>query len=520
MQADAGAKNVRLRSTAHGAAVFAIVGLVLSLAAWPALGQLVPSRAALFVSTSFTASETFSETRRERGSSGREFVTVLTPAIRISGSLGAIAGSFDYALSALHFSEKSQANRVDVQNGLSTAFTITPIDNFAFIDVRASTGQQALSPFGQQSVDNTTQANPNRAEVSTLTVSPYVRGAVDAVMNYEVRLVSTRTDVRSADVSDSNSTTGSVTLSSPSGGSIFGWTVTALQQQVAFRAGRTTESDRVTGSLTARPHPDLQLSLNGGRESTDVGIAGGRRSNDTWGWGARWTPTERSNISYRTERRYFGNARNIAFEHRMARFIWRYADTRDVTDGGDPNGVGRPLTLYELYFAQFASVQPDPVQREQLVLSFLRGIVANPGDTVGGGLLTTAVTLQRRQDLSLAMLGQRTNLSLQAFSTESRFLDTGATAGPANEPVMLRGYNGAVSYRLSPTSTISLVGAQQKTSSTPTRRGNDLQSASVNLTSQASRTASTSFSARYAVFSSDINAYRDMSVSASVRFQF
>lgn len=496
------------------------LGLAAVLVCAPVLAQRAANGSSVFVSTSFTASETYADTQRERGFSGGEFVTVLSPAIRISGRLGPIEGSFDYSLLALHYSEKSQANRVGSnQSGLNTAFTLTPIDNFAYVDVRASIGQQAISPFGQQSADHVTQANLNRTEVSTFSITPYVRGAIAGVMAYEARLGSSRTSARSSDASDSTSTTGSITLSSPTSGSVFGWGATASRQQIDFRAGRLTQSDRLSATLTARPISDLQLSLTAGRESTDVGQLGGARSSNTSGWGARWTPTDRSNISYRHERRYFGNSHHIAFEHRMRRAVWRYTDTRDATGGGDPNGVGRPVTLYELYFAQFASVQPDPVQREQLVLSFLRGMGANPNDTVGGGLLTTAVSLQRRQDLSFALLGQRTNLTLQAFSTESRVLDTGSAVS-ANEPVVQRGYSGTLSYRLSPTASLSLLGAQQNTLSTPTRRGNDLKSASVNLTSQATRTASTSLSARYAVFNSDANPYRETSVAASVRFQF
>ena len=497
------------------------LGTALALAVLPALGQSAASPPQLFISSSFTASETYTDTQRDSGFSGGEFVTVLTPAVRISGRVGPITGSFDYSLSALYYSENSQANRVasNAQNGLNTAFTLTPIDNFAFVDVRASVGQQQISPFGQQSVSNNiSQANPNRTEVSTLSVSPYLRGAFDGVMRYEARVEAVRTDARNSNASDSSSTTASLTLASPSSGAVLGWSLAATNQRVDFRAGRKTDSDRLTATLTARPLYDLQLSLSGGRESTDVGSASGRRSNNTWGWGARWTPTDRTNISYLNDRRYFGNSHNIAFEHRMPRTVWRYTDIRDTT-GGEPNGVGRPVTLYELYFAQFASLQPDPLLREQLVLSYLRGIGANPSDTVGGGLLTTAVTLQRRQDLSVALQGLRTNLSLQAFSTQSRVLDAGAL-GPGNEPVTQRGYNGNLSYRLTPTSSLSLNGAQQKTLSTATRRGNDLKSVSLNLTSQASRTASTSLSARYAVFNSDTNAYRDTSIAASVRFQF
>ena len=499
----------------------ASLGAALVVAALPALGQRTAGTPQLFVSSSFTASETYIDTRREGGSSSGEFVTVLTPAVRLSGRVGAIEGSFDYSLSALHFSEKSQANRVvsSGQNGLNTAFTVTAIDNFAFVDVRANAGQQSISPYGLQSVDTTRQANPNRTEVTTFSITPYLRGAFDGVMNYEARLGTSRTDAKRADNSDSTSTIGTISLRSPSSGSVLGWELAASRQQVDFRTGRTTQSDRVAATVTARPIYDLQLSVTAGRESTDVGNAGGARSNNTWGWGARWTPTDRTNISYRNERRYFGNSHNLVFEHRMQRTVWRYSDTRDATGGGDPNGVGRPVTLYELYFAQFASVQPDPVQREQLVLSFLRGIGANPNDTVGGGLLTNAVTLQRRQDLSLAWLGRRTNVNLQAFSTSSRVLDT-PNAGPGSEPVVQRGYSGTVSYSLSPTSSMSMVGAQQKALSTATRRGNDLKSVSLSLSSRATRTATTSLSARYAVFNGDTNSYRDTSIAASVRFQF
>ena len=497
------------------------LGAVLALACLPAFGQSSASPPQLFVSTSLTASGTYSDIQRDFGFSGGEFITVLTPAVRISGRLGSVQGSFDYSLSAIRYSKDSQASGVfsNAQNGLNTAFTFTAIDNFAFVDVAATIDQQSVSPFGQQTVDNTTQANPNRTEVSTVRVTPYLRGGIDGVMNVEARLAAARTDVRRSDLSDSTSLTGSVTLSSPSSGSVFGWSVSGVKQRVDFQTGRTTQSDRLLATLTARPIYDLQLFVSGGRESTDVVSTSGSRSSNTWGWGARWTPTDRTNISYGQEQRFFGRSHTVAFEHRMPRSVWRYADTRDATGGGDPNGVGRPLTLYDLYFAQFASVQPDPVQREQLVLAFLRGIGANPSDAVNGGLLTNAVTLQRRQDLSLALLGQRNFVNLQAFSTDSRTLDA-AASGPTSEPVVLRGYTGTWSYRLSPTASLNLLGSQQKTLSTATRRGNDLKAVSLNLISQATRTASTSLSARYAIFNSDTNAYRETSIAASVRFQF
>lgn len=475
------------------------------------------------VGSSVTATGTYSDIQRSMGFSGGEFVAVLTPAVRISGRLGPWAGSFDYSLSVIRHSRNRDADRTvsggGAQNGLNTAFTLTPVDNFAFIDVQASISQQSASPFGQQSGSNTSQINDNITEVRSLYVSPYLRGALGEVADFEVRLGAAATNARSSTASDSRTNTASLLLRSPRSGSVLGWALNASRQSVDFSAGRATVSDRFVATVFAAPHPDLQLSLNGGRESTDVGSTTGQRGTETWGWGARWTPTERTNVQLQSDRRYFGRSHSVSLQHRMARSVWSYTDTRATTGGGDPRGVGRPLTLFDVYFTQFASVQPDPLLREQLVLAFLRSIGANPNDSAGGGLLTTAVSLQRRQDLSLALLGKRTTLSLQAYANDSRVLDnpTGAIDG---DPVVLRGYTGTLSYRLTPTSSVNLLGAQQKTLATRTRSGNDLKSLSLSWIAQPWRRTSASLSLRHAVFDSTTDAYRDSSVAATISMQF
>ena len=496
----------------------AATAAVLALAALtaPAMAQEAAAARTVAITPTFSASQTYTESRRTSGFSGGEFITQISPGLRLSSRSGRVQGSLTYALTAVYYSEHAESR--SFQNALNAAFSAEAIEKWAYVDARAAVTQQALSAFGQQTAGDTLRPNANRTEVATVSVSPYVRGSLAGLANYEIRLNAGATNARDSVASDSTNTSTSVVLSSARPRAVFGWALSGSRQRVDFRAGRATDTDRVNAALTAAPNPDLQLSLNGGKESTNVGgIA--RRSYDNWGWGARWTPTSRTNIGLQSDHRYFGNSHSFVFEHRMPRSVWRFSDSRNATSGSDPSGVGQPITLYQLFFALYASLYPDPILREQFVLDLLRRGGGNPNAIISGGLLTSAITLQRRQDLSLVLLGLRDTLSLQAYTTESRLLDNPNNT-PDDGPVRLLGATGTLSHRLTPVSSISLTGTRQKTLGTLTRRGNDLKSLALGWSGQLSRHASTALGARYTVFNGNTDAYREASVTASISLQF
>ena len=469
------------------------------------------------ITPTFSASETYTETRSSvTRPNGGEFITRISPGLSITSRSGRVKGSLNYSLNALHRSEQIDAS--ERQHALSAAFTAEAVENWAFVDTRATISQQSLSAFGQQSAPDSTQANTNRAEVGTASFSPYLRGALGGAVNYEVRLNASINEVRGQSASDSNTTGGSVSLSSASTGSRLGWAVTANQQTTDYKAGRNTSSERANLSLSYRPDHDLQLSLNGGQESNDVGAVDQRRY-DNWGYGALWKPTERTSVRFQSDRRYFGRSHALSFEHRMQRSSWSYTDTRDSTSGGDANGVGSPITLYEQLFAQLASAQPDPILREQLVLDTLRALGRDPGEIVRGGLLNGGVSLQRRRDLSFAWLGQRTTFNLQAFASTTRLLDN-PNGNPDDGGTQLSGFTSTISYKLTPRSTLNLNGSKQITKANLINGGNVLKSASIGLSTQASRLIGASFLARYSVFNNDTAPYRETSVTATLNMQF
>lgn len=142
-----------------------------------------------------------------------------------------------------------------------------------------------------------------------------------------------------------------------------------LRQTSEFGSRGSRKNDSLNGTLFYTVIPEVRLSARAGRESND--LAGVHQQYDTWGWGGTWTPTQRTRLEATRDHRFFGNAYNVHFEHRTPRTVWSFATGQDVNVTPLTAGAASPLTVFDLLFAQFASIAPDPVQRAALVDAFL-----------------------------------------------------------------------------------------------------------------------------------------------------
>jgi uncharacterized protein (PEP-CTERM system associated) len=451
-----------------------------------------------------------------------EFITRVSPGLSWSSRSGRFQGSANYLLDISQYSRRNGASTLS--NTLAATVRGELIEQRAFVDAQASVGQTSISPFGQQSGNDTLQANSNRTEVASVLVSPYLNGSLGGLADYQLRLTGAATRSRSSLVGGSQTRGASALLRSPSSFAVFGWTASAQHLQSIYRNGRTTTNDRLNLELSARPLPDLAVLVNGGSERSDLLDVNGK-TYANWGAGLRWTPSPRTNVALQADHRYFGDAHSAIFEYRTPRTVWRYSDTRNTTQGADPNAFNRPFTLFQLYFDQFASIVPDPVQREQAVRDFLRLLGRDPNEVIAGGSLASSVALLRRQDLSVAWSGLRTTLNLQAFATDSRPLDglaaasTPTTTSPFGR-VRQTGVTGSVSYRLTPTAALTAAVSRQSTAGNELQAGNRLTSASLSGSDQLSRYLSLSLSLRYALFTGPVNPYREGAATASLNFRF
>jgi uncharacterized protein (PEP-CTERM system associated) len=167
----------------------------------------------------------------------------------------------------------------------------------------------------------------------------------------------------------------------------------------------------------------------------------------------------------------------------------------------------------------YASVTPDPVQRDLRIRQELRDNGKDANSIAVGGPIASAATVVNRQDLGWTYTGLRTTYSLLAFATTSNVIDS-TSLGAGDASYRQRGYTLTVSHRLTPTASASLSGSDLKTLSSDTRAGSELRSLTFGLTEQISRRINGSLSARYSVLSGSTNPYHEQSLSASLGVRF
>jgi uncharacterized protein (PEP-CTERM system associated) len=358
-----------------------------------------------------TVSETLTDNvRLESGNKRSDLVSTVSPGLSVRSDAGRLRGFLDYSLSQVLYAREASAN--NLQNSLNTMMTYEAVNNFAFIDVNGSISQQAISAFGQQGTDNSL-INSNRTEVKTLTVSPYVRGRLADIGSYQVRYNRSATRSKGDNASDGDVQDLTASLSGESNSRVLNWSTTGSHSGQEFSRGRTTEADRFRAVVTGVINPQFNVSLIGGYESNNYATAD-KEGKVNYGLGFNAAFNERTRLNATIERRFFGTGHSLTFEHRTQRTAWRLTDSKDVSVM--PNQVGNASlgTTYDLWFSQFASIEPDPIRRAVLVENFLRANGLNGSTKVNIGFLTSGVTLQRQQSLSFTMFGLRDTLTLMA----------------------------------------------------------------------------------------------------------
>jgi len=500
--------------------------LLLAMTAVSAAAQAQDATTAggMRLAATFSAEETISDVRaRPTGDNGVGTTTRLSPGLSLVSNGGRLRGTLNYRADLVSHTGAAQSQGAlnsGIMNSLDAAFVAEAVPNWAYVDARASVSQQSISAYGQPS-GNGALANANSTEVRTATLSPYVRGVLGGVANYEVRLTGSTTSTRNGATPNSNSQAALVNLGSARSGSLFGWGLMATTQRVGFSGpGGATTTDRAVATLFYNPFPELQLSVNGGSETNNVGGVQ-RQSYRNYGAGLRWAPSPRTLLLMQEDERYFGRSHLMQFQHRAARTMISFTDTRDVTSGVGANGVGQPLTLYDVFFQLLAAQYPDPTVRDLQVRQLIALLGAQPGDLVAGGSLAAGITTQRRQDLAAAYEGRRTLLSLQAFHSNAQLTGQAAQQQPAQAaPVVQSGYSATLSYRLTPVSTLALLGSRVMTQGNATQAGVDQKSASLSLATRLGPRTTGMLSAGYTVFNSPTLPSRETSVAGSISLRF
>lgn len=470
--------------------------------------SIVPSVA---VTATATDNRDLSTTRREA-----DLVTQVSPGIAVSSRRGALQGSLNYALNGVVYARDAAQN--NVFHSLAANGRLSLLDGRAGLEATAAAGRQVVSAFGTQTADSNLGTG-NQAQVVSYSLSPYLAGRLLGNVAYQTRLVYSESRSDAGTAGDTMSLNAVVGLSGRVAG--LGWGIDTSRAISKTPNTARTHNGRIVGSLSHQPDPEVQLFLRAGTEVDDIRTGQSERTT-TWGLGVQWTPGPRTSLRANYDQRFFGRSHALSFSHRMARTIWTLGDSRSFETGGV---AGRAVvSVYDLFFAQFASVEPDPVRRDALVRNFLTANGLDAGSrVVAGGFLTSGPTVQRNQNFSAAYQGLRATITVSLLRTESRSAAESTPAGGdvANgNRVRQQGLSVSLTHRLTPDSSFVVTASQQRTPSSGNFGGSDLQSIVATWSTRLGPHASASLGLRHNRFDSDTNPYNESAVIGSIRMQF
>jgi len=504
---------VQSSAETHAVTVIArAVALALCLGAGSASAQ----QSGLIVLPRFAASQSWSDNIGLRTSArDSALITTLSPGLSLNSNAGRIKGGLNYSLSEILYTGTNRSNQL--QHALAASGSAELLENTFFLDANASVSQQAVSAFGPQTIDPL-QNNPNNSQLSSLTISPSLRGRLNGLASYELRANAGATEVKGSTLGNSTSSGSSLGINGLNTG-LLGWNASVSTQQNQARVGVENRSSQMRLGLSYRPDPELLLGLNAGQERSNYLGAG--KTGSSSGASANWTPTPRTALAAVWQGHAYGNSHTLSFQHRMARSSWRFSDSQGVSIGSTVAATGLQ-TNYDLFYLQFASLEPDPVARDVLVRSYLQGLGLSPNAIATAGFLTAGPTSQRSQQVSFSLEGLRwTATAMLSQGRSSQLGNSIQAAGDLSKSssVLQRGMSLNLAYRLTPISSVNISLSQQRSRGDLPSQSTSVRSYSSNLSSRLGRLTSVSAGVRHSS-AEGIAPYRENAILANLVQQF
>lgn len=387
-------------------------------------------------------------------------VTEVTPRLRWIGKTARIKGFFDYSLTGVHYAHATGAQHL--RHRLNANATVEVVDQFFFVDVAGVAAMRPRSVFDTSA--DFSAAHPDDVQTRSFRISPYLRGQLGSEASYEARYSVQDTRADTANRSALLAQEALLSVNNRRGDQSLGWTLEARQQVLDYSLGRRIETGSLRGGLAYAVTPQMVVSGMVGAESTNQ-LSPVRETSSILGAGIVWQPSPRTRLAFQRERRYFGEAHDVTLEHRTGRTVWRYTDRKDISSGRGSQAASLG-SLFDLLDGAYAAIETDPVRRTQLVMAEIEQLGLPEDFQVFPDFLQSASTVQRMQQLSLALLGKRSIVTLAATRSDSRRVEESILSlgddFDANPRIRRQGWNLLLAHRLTPHSSLSASLAEQR----------------------------------------------------------
>ncbi len=341
-----------------------------------------------------------------------DLVTQIIPGLQITenGARTKLNGTITVPI-LLYARTGSENNRAVPQ--INLLGKVEAIDRLLFVDGAVYVTQEYFTPFGSRSASLVN--NPDNAYIAqNYRVSPYLKGVTPGGLSYELRDNNIWSNLSSTPISVNNSYTNEIVANLTRQPLPLGWALDYNRSDVKFKGQEPQITELGRSRVLYRADPAIELSASLGYEHNRYPFA---EYNDfIYGAGARWRPTERTNVDATWEHRFFGSSYRLVFDHRTPLSIWTIDASRNVTSYPQvlaqiPAGGIVPLLLDFL----FTSRIPDPVQRQQFVLAFMQDRGLPLVLTSPFNLYTQQIYLEERASATAGLIGVRNTLFVTGY---------------------------------------------------------------------------------------------------------
>lgn len=392
------------------------------------------------------------------GDPRHDFVTEVTPGIRIDGRSLRLTANFSYRPSALFYARNDQAN--DVVNNLAAFARLEAVERFFFVEALGSISQSFFSPFAPRPGEIAINT-ANRTETSTVGISPYLRSTLGAGFEYELRNRHTWTRTDSNNLGHFYTRDWFGRFASPV--RLFGWaleyydTVTEVEDELARRPDQ--ESWLYRARLYYQPDPAWRFSVSAGEEENNY-IAQQTQRDTIYGAGVTWNPNARTSAEFQYEHRVFGPSRLARVNHRTRLTAWNLVYSRNTSTFQEEVLRLPPGNTTALLDAIFAARIPDPAQRRAAVEEFVRGSGTPATLSSSLAFYTQRVYLREGIEASFGILGVRNSITFTAFYAENSNISADALAFLPDAFLFARrfderGFAARFDHKLAPFTTLS-----------------------------------------------------------------
>ncbi len=441
--------SASFRQQVNRSLLSAAIGIGLLAAASVALSGDPEFSARLSTELTLTDNARLSSSNKET-----DLILRLSPAIRAAGRGGRLDWNVSYAPNLVFYAANEDRN--SAQSNLNAYATLEAVDNWLFVDGRATVLQTFENPFLPTPSDSTL-ATDNRRETYTLGLSPYIRGQLFGDYRYLVRNDNYYSNARnvSGDVF-TNRLFGSI--DSPVQQRLF-YGADGSYDRTKFENRQSFTAQLVRGRIGLVITPELSLRASAGYEWNNYGLTD--YSGSIYGVGFDWRPTPRTNVSGTWEERFFGPSYQATFSHRTRLTAWSLSGSRNtqtydntllrLTAGGTRESLDQILT---------ARIT-DPLVREAAIDQFMSQ--SGLPEFLGGPVFfyNQNIFLIERVDARFGILGVRNSFHVNAFYEESESItvedDSIATdLFGRNVHFRSRGLGAAFTHRLGPRTNATL----------------------------------------------------------------